>query len=147
MKYRECLRTSTNVWRSLCDPGDHFAIIANWWRMAFVIPFAIHSPYIRHTFATGNIRNTTKTTANAYEQLRMSGDHLRSLRIHGEWAYECNSPWIRLSVSPAWVTKYEWIVHFVVKAPNLAHMYMTPKKVNLAIVPSQISPVGAVAAI
>ena len=26
-------------------------------------------------------------------------------------------------------------------------MYMTPKKVNLAIVPSQISPVGAVAAI
>ena len=31
-----------------------------------------------------NIRNTTKTTANAYEQLRMSGDHLRSLRIHGE---------------------------------------------------------------
>ena len=38
-------------------------------------------------------------------------------------------------------------MHFVVKAPNLAHMYMTPKKVNLAIVPSQISPVGAVAAI
>ena len=33
-------------------------------------------------------------------------------------------------------------MHFVVKAPNLAHMYMTPKKVNLAIVPSQISPVG-----
>ena len=38
-------------------------------------------------------------------------------------------------------------MHFVVKAPNLAHMYMTQKKVNLAIVPSQISPVGAVAAI
>ena len=38
-------------------------------------------------------------------------------------------------------------MHFVVKAPNLAHMYMTPKKVNLAIVPSQIFPVGAVAAI
>ena len=38
-------------------------------------------------------------------------------------------------------------MHFVVKAPNLAHMYITPKKVNLAIVPSQISPVGAVAAI
>ena len=38
-------------------------------------------------------------------------------------------------------------MHFVVKAPNLAHMYMTPKKVNLAIVPSQICPVGAVAAI
>ena len=38
-------------------------------------------------------------------------------------------------------------MHFVVKAPNLAHMYMTPKKVNLAIVPSQISPVGAVATI
>ena len=38
-------------------------------------------------------------------------------------------------------------MHFVVKAPNLAHMYTTPKKVNLAIVPSQISPVGAVTAI
>ena len=35
----------------------------------------------------------------------------------------------------------------MVKAPNLAHMYMTPKKKYLAIVPSQISPVGAVAAI
>ena len=38
-------------------------------------------------------------------------------------------------------------MHFVVKAPHLAHMYMTPKKVNLAIVPSQISPVGPLAAI
>ena len=38
-------------------------------------------------------------------------------------------------------------MHFVVKAPNLAHMYMTPKKVTLAIVPSQISPVGPLAAI
>ena len=38
-------------------------------------------------------------------------------------------------------------MHFVVKAPNLAHMYMTSNKNNLAIVPSQISPVGAVAAI
>ena len=38
-------------------------------------------------------------------------------------------------------------MHLVVKAPNLAHMYMTPKTVNLAIVPSQISPVGDVAAI
>ena len=37
-------------------------------------------------------------------------------------------------------------MHFVVKAPNLAHMYMTPKKVNLAIVPSQISSVGPLAA-
>ena len=24
--------------------GDHFAIIANWWRIAFVSPFAIYSP-------------------------------------------------------------------------------------------------------
>ena len=38
-------------------------------------------------------------------------------------------------------------MHFVVKAPNLAHMCMIPKKLNLAIVPSQIFPVGAVAAI
>ena len=33
-------------------------------------------------------------------------------------------------------------MHFVVKAPNLAHMYIIPNQVNLAIVPSQISPVG-----
>ena len=38
-------------------------------------------------------------------------------------------------------------MHIVVKASNLAHMDITPTKVNLAIVPSQISPVGAVAAI
>ena len=38
-------------------------------------------------------------------------------------------------------------MHFVVKAPNLAHMYMTQKNNNLAIVPSQISAVEAVAAI
>ena len=35
----------------------------------------------------------------------------------------------------------------VVKAPNLTHMHMTHKKVNVAIVPSQISHVGTVAAI
>ena len=31
---RECLRTPTNIWRSFCD----------WWRIAFVSPFAIYSP-------------------------------------------------------------------------------------------------------
>ena len=38
-------------------------------------------------------------------------------------------------------------MHFVVKAPNLAHMYITTTKNNVAIVPSPISPVGVVAAI
>ena len=38
-------------------------------------------------------------------------------------------------------------MHVVVKARNLAHMYVISKQENLAIVPSQISPVGAVAAI
>ena len=38
-------------------------------------------------------------------------------------------------------------MHFVVKAPHLAHIYMTQKQNHLAIVPSQISPVEAVAAI
>ena len=39
MNDRECLRTSTNVWRSLCD---HCELMAN----------CIRKP-IRHTFATG----------------------------------------------------------------------------------------------
>ena len=34
---RECLRTPTNVWRSFCDHCD-------WWRIAFVSPFALYSP-------------------------------------------------------------------------------------------------------
>ena len=34
---RECLRTPTNIWRSFCDHCD-------WWRIAFVSPFAIYSP-------------------------------------------------------------------------------------------------------
>ena len=35
----------------------------------------------------------------------------------------------------------------MVKAPNLAQMYIILNQVNVAIVPSQISPVGAVVAI
>ena len=38
-------------------------------------------------------------------------------------------------------------MHFVVKALHLAQMYNIPNQVNLAILPSQISPVGVVAAI
>ena len=38
-------------------------------------------------------------------------------------------------------------MHFVVKAWNLAHMYFIPKQLNLAIVPSQITPGAVVAAI
>ena len=37
MNDRECLRTPTNIWRSFCDHCD-------WWRIAFVRPFAIYSP-------------------------------------------------------------------------------------------------------
>ena len=69
MKYRECLRTSTNVWRSLCDPGDHFAIIANLWRMAFVSPFSIHSPLVRpalHSKHHNNDRDCLRTDTNGW---------------------------------------------------------------------------------
>ena len=37
MNDRECLRTPTNVWRSFRDHCD-------WWRIAFVSPFALYSP-------------------------------------------------------------------------------------------------------
>ena len=38
-------------------------------------------------------------------------------------------------------------MHCVVKARNLAHMYIIPKQLNLAIVPSQITHAAVVAAI
>ena len=40
----ECLRTTTHIWRSFCDHCD-------WWRIAFVSPFAIYSP-LSGEFAT-----------------------------------------------------------------------------------------------
>ena len=89
MNDRECLRTSTNVWRSVCD---HCELMANCIRK-----------HIRHTFATVETSITFETPRKrprigTYEQLRMSGDHLRSLRIHGELHSSSHSPYIRHSV-------------------------------------------------
>ena len=62
MNDRECIRTSTNVWRSLCD---HCELMAN----------CIRKP-IRHTFATGETSITFETPqkrprmlTNSYECL------------------------------------------------------------------------------
>ena len=46
-KKKSWLRRCANAYehlRLLRISGDHFAIIANWWRIAFVSPFAIYSP-------------------------------------------------------------------------------------------------------
>ena len=41
---RNTPRTTANAYEHLRMSGKHFAIIANWWRIAFVSPFAIYSP-------------------------------------------------------------------------------------------------------
>jgi hypothetical protein len=41
---------------------------------------------------------------------------------------------------------FDIILHFAVKAPNLAHMYINPKRTFLAIVPSLNLPMAGVAA-
>ena len=68
MNDRECLRTSTNVWRSLCD---HCELMAN----------CIRKP-IRHAFATGETSKTFETPqkrprmlTNSYECLAIICDH------------------------------------------------------------------------
>ena len=68
MNDRECLRTSTNVWRSLYD---HCELMAN----------CIRKP-IRHTFATGETSITFETPqkrprmlTNSYECLAIICDH------------------------------------------------------------------------
>ena len=40
---------------TLC--GDHFVIIANWWRIAFVSPFAIYSPLCERNITTQTLIN------------------------------------------------------------------------------------------
>ena len=68
MNDRDCLRTSTNVWRSLCD---HCELRAN----------CIRKP-IRHTFATGETsiifetpHERTRLLTNTYECLAIICDH------------------------------------------------------------------------
>ena len=61
--------TIANTYEHLRMSGDHFAIIAKWWRMAFVSPFAIYSPLSETniTFATPDERPRMLT--NTYECL------------------------------------------------------------------------------
>ena len=67
MNDRECSRTSTNVWRSLCD---HCELLANCNRKP-----------IRHTFATGGTSITFETPQNDRECLRTATNVWRSFAI------------------------------------------------------------------
>ena len=67
MNDRECLRTSTNVWRSLCD---HCELMA----------YCIRKP-IRHIFATGETSITFETPQNDRECLRTATNVWRSFAI------------------------------------------------------------------
>ena len=67
MNDRECSRTSTNVWRSLCD---HCELLANCNRKP-----------IRHTFATGDTSITFDTPQNDRECLRTATNVWRSFAI------------------------------------------------------------------
>ena len=69
MNDRECLRTPTNVWRSFCD----------WWRIAFVSPFALYSP-LSGEFAANiffyirkDIRHSVRAALDSLHQLTHPG--------------------------------------------------------------------------
>ena len=92
MNDRECLRTSTNVWRSLCD---HCELMAN----------CIRKP-IRHTFATGE---TSIIFETPHERPRMLTNNYECLAIicdHYELMANCIRKliplYIRHSVRLAW---------------------------------------------
>ena len=75
MNDRECLRTSTNVWRSLCD---HCELMAN----------CIRKP-IRHTFATGETRMTFETPQKRPRMLTNSDECLAISCDHYEFTANC----------------------------------------------------------
>ena len=76
MNGRECLRTSTNVWRSLCD---HCELMAN----------CIRKP-IRHTFATGETSITFETPQKRPRMLTNSYECLAT--ITNSWRTAFISP-------------------------------------------------------
>ena len=84
---------TTNAYEHLRMSGDHFAIIANWWRIAFVSTFAIYSPlcetawYSQHHM---NDRECLQTPRNVW----------RSLCDHSELMANCIRKPIRHSVRP-----------------------------------------------
>ena len=89
MNDRECLRTSTNVWRSLCD---HCELMAN----------CIRKP-IRHTFATGETSITFETPqkrpqmlTNSYECLAIICDHYKFMAMWFQWTNHV--PWLFTSL-------------------------------------------------
>ena len=92
MKYRECLRTSTNVWRSL---GDHCELMAN----------GIRKP-ILHTFATGE---TSITFATPQKRPRMLTNRYECLAIicdHYEFMANCIRKPIRHIFATVWEQHY-----------------------------------------
>ena len=96
MNDRKCLRTSTNVWRSLCDLYERMA-------------YCIREP-IRHTFATGETSITFETPqkrprmhANSYECLAIICDH-----------YECMANCIRKPIRHIFATVWDQHTSIVV---------------------------------
>ena len=93
---RECLRTSTNVWRSLCD---HCELMAN----------CIRKP-IRHTFATGETSITFETPQKDRECLRTATNVWRSFAI-------ITNSWRTALVSPFAIYSPQCETSIIVWAP------------------------------
>ena len=81
MNDRECLRTSTNVWRSCCD---HCELVAN----------CIRKP-IRHTFAMGETSITFETPQKRPRMLTNSYECLAIICDHYEFMANCIRKLIR----------------------------------------------------
>ena len=78
--------------------GDHFVIIANWWRIAFVSPFAIYSPLgdtsIMLLSHCGEYMANGLTNAVRHEFVMIANDRQTfvSVRKHSRsflWCFEC----------------------------------------------------------
>ena len=84
----ECLMITTHALSSIIISCDCLGNVAKTIRICFPSEFEEHVP---------NIRNTTWTTANAYEHLRMNGDHF--VIIANCWRIaQAHSPYIRHSL-------------------------------------------------
>ena len=119
MNDRACLRTSTNVWRSLCD---HCELMAN----------CIRKP-IRHTFATDETNITFETPQKRPRMLTNSNECLTIIIDHYESMANCirpfatYSPQCETSISHSHIGSYDlWIVrltdrHCLLRSPTAVY--------------------------
>ena len=104
MNDRECLRTSTNVWRSLCDNCE-------------LMDNCIRKP-IRHTFVTGETSIPFETPQNDRECLRTATNVWRSFAI-------ITNSWRTAFVSPFAIYSPQCETNIMELGPNASYYLST----------------------